>query len=1569
MTKRHCHGWQSAHVRLFTIAGLFLGIGVLASRAADPPPPSLKSATPLRERAAAAVTGAEQKSDDESADEGAVSSARSALNPLLIRDRRHWLLLMRGDQALRQGESVDGISHFQALLDASQDAFYWEGNASEPLSAQANAADRLGTLTPPDRATYERLHGPAAAELLEQYVRSGDRRVLYELCRRFGCTAAARQAAVREWLLARDSGRTAMAEEWQRLLVTDDHHWRHLPPLIRGLLKRPLEISPHLMETSASTSDTISEPTPAVSPPGPLPLWTARFDGPLMPSEGHDRTAERQDEIAALVEASVQEWLLGRRESRMPIASANESLIAGDTLIVRDFANLSAFDLTSGKPLWKRRSATSLLTMAAERLNQQGTRSTPGTLDFDALFAGNPVFGRPTSDGQRVFVLECVVTASSTAPSGAASTDPPATSQVFRPNQLVALPLHTPSVSAASSHPPVWTRGAGSNALDDPLSCHIFLGSPLCVDDRVFVLTESDRQILLHALDAGTGATLWMQAVALLSQSASSDPLRWKTACSPVYSHGVVACPTEIGIIVGVDALTGRLQWVYNHLEEEQRFGMARWTSPSGRAGDRWSLPNDTQVAAGRMLHLPRRSAYVHCIDLQTGEAVWTQPRLNSSSIGGIASSRVLLVGERECRALDLQDGRQLWKTPIPEPAGLGVADAGSYLLPTAGGPCLRIDLETGQIQGSPYRRVLHAVAESMDAGQGFGEPPAASLEEQPRDRLRMTCRAPAGNLLAHRQMIVATMPWGVSVFAQARPMLERLESARPAAEAGADRLLQAYLHLTLGDEQRAAHTLDALLLDHPAFSRRDAAEQLLREILYTQIPHAEDPRGLLSRVCGLDRSDAHRLRSVLCQVDVALRLSDADLLTDALGRLPSLPAADLVTIDDGAYWFAPQQAIWERLNQLRHAGPSPLQERLQRHLATNAAALVGHDDAAALESFVTLYAGWSPVDAPRARLAQLWLADGRRQDAELLLLCDRFATAPKRNPNKKQQLAERDARSGRPQERAAAPVDRDKLLTATNRRPGGEVGFGGTQKINVIDTALVAIDPLSTTAALHRTEFGPSSSAPQVHVVEHVCGDACERGESCPCRSTRALHDRTRRRFVPALSSRFVVLDRGPAGQDKTESRLLIVDRDQGTLQSEVSLPAVYWQAPQPLTAETGHVMVIGGEAAFGLSLLEGKLLWSAQPTRAGKRVEKFKVGPIGSDYCVLQTSREIRVVHPATGRPLWIRSDLAPGTGLEVNDSTGIIGDSQCLAVFDADEASFTIYHTQSGRELGRGTRPRNVESARRQRWVCGRRLVELASDTQQARLTVWDSRENRTEFDLPLWGRLHCPLPNSTEHAYITAEARLQVLDVAEGTLQLDVPILLPPATGAGTPLSGSAQGLVVFADPQRYYVNLVMGDESPVPGTSAAEEQLAFPQVRLRGRLLAIDRQSGALLWDRTTADACLPLRPDCELPMLVLVRRSRDDGSLRGRTTKEQPQRLMLEVLDAQTGTTIGRREDLMLTQFVDCPVTRRWDATMDSTETQLSLLGLHSRVDVILTPRSAGLPLRTAAQSAVTRDR
>jgi outer membrane protein assembly factor BamB len=1501
-----------------------------------------------------------------------------------MRDRQFVVRLHRAERAFDEGRSRESLAEIQALLEAPQDAFVFL-NANTPSGALAAVDLLLLKLSEESRSDYDRLHGDAARGLWQDLQAEGQRQALVALIRRYPAASFARETAVHELLTMLDCGQHRQAAELARWLRRDPYHWRRLPPAIRSVIELSLTDSPaapaadSLPTSHVGIGRASAPPLTATVPtaPYPVPDWILPFDdSPLEPEDLNrstlqpgqppqvDSTDTRQPR-GQLIAQAVDRWVAERLERRQPMACAGQPLIVNELLLVRAYSGVWAVDTRTGSLAWSYPTQSSLAEQAG-RLEQQSAAA--GPLDFAVEYAGNSVLGAMASDGRRVFILDHVdedygspAAAADGALRSSGSGTPNRSTRA--PNRLLALSLRPETTGAeadsATQGEVLWSRGvpvpdeAKSSRTAGQIIEPQFVGAPLCVEDRLYCLAERDGMIELSALLAATGEPLWTQGLALPEIPLDADPVRARTGCTPVYAEGVVACPTETGLLVGVNALTGRLQWTIDHRDEPQRRA-AHWTQPGYRSFDCPELAGRTLARGPVLYHLPNRSRFVHAVDIVKGQGLWQADRADSRALVAATDWLLLLLGDRECRALSAADGRELWRTTIPSPAGHGVIAGDRYLQPVSGGLVLSLDMTSGRIEGEQFTRVVLETTPptGRQYATALGDSEAVETPGVSSASPCQSCQAPgaaplAGNLTVHAGTILVTSPRGVAAFPQAGAMFLR-EATADGTSAPADPLLTAKLLLTLNQPVDATEQLEAVLAAETDGETRSAAEQMLREVLHEQLAHVADPRRVLQRISKISHVREDRLRYLLRCVDVSAECEDPDLLVSALDELAMTTGDTLVPCEGARSYAASAEAcIADRLSWLRQHWPAERLARVEDYLDLRALEADQQAEPEALSRLVYLFRNWPRIEPHRHRLATRLIAANRYQEAEFALLGGLEDATAATSPESARLLGEVYLACGFRDEATrvvARFASQPEPLPAANASfVSLAAGVGGSSPVSESAAVSGELADTSPVMAAHYQSGTRRRPLCSVDIIEHR--QSAESDD--PQTQLPSLYDRVRRHFVPAEVSSLAVLDRGNLAGDRTRSQLMVIDRRRGALLSEFEVPSAYWQVPTIWPATARHFMPIGGEAAHGVSLLEGATRWTASPAAPAGPRDRFRVGPFGPTFCVLQTAHELRVVHPVSGDIRWQRFDLAPGVGLQSNEVIGIFGDDETLVVLDADQVGYTLYHTQSGRRLRRGRLSDSPVDVRKHRWAFGVRMVEVSSDGPVHKISLWDPPSDRILRDVLLHGRLITLLPGGTQLAYVTAAGRLQILDVPGDRLLLDH--RLEPDQLRET------ESLGVFGDQHRFVVNLMTPPTSaldtasavllpsgnpqpgPAPGETlvAAVEELELPTIRVRGPLLAIDRRTGAVLWKRVVHDATLPIPTDEDPPALLLVSRPRGPDH-------RELSRLRVDVLDPATGLTRGLRDDLLRTRYVQLLS----PAVSADERPALSLVGLDARVDI-----------------------
>ncbi len=254
-----------------------------------------------------------------------------------------------------------------------------------------------------------------------------------------------------------------------------------------------------------------------------------------------------------------------------------------------------------------------------------------------------------------------------------------------------------------------------------------FLGAPLILGERTYVLAESGEGIFLiqiaepHAAiddlngsdsDSKTSVNpqiVRSQILTVPQYKLPRHPVRKHAGLVPSFAQGLLICPTCDERIVAVSAEDQSLRWVFRYAGNirTQELGGDNLVLFGGRDAidtksvdmdSRWidSLP---RIIDGRILVTPRDSDQLFCLDLQTGAELWKTPRSAFHAIGAVTNDRVILVGNQRTTALSIVDGTELWSTEIRDGVvcGTSTTDGNVIQIPTDEPAIVTLDLQTGR--------------------------------------------------------------------------------------------------------------------------------------------------------------------------------------------------------------------------------------------------------------------------------------------------------------------------------------------------------------------------------------------------------------------------------------------------------------------------------------------------------------------------------------------------------------------------------------------------------------------------------------------------------------------------------------------------------------------------------------------------------------------------------------------------------------------------------------------------------------------------------------------------------
>jgi outer membrane protein assembly factor BamB/tetratricopeptide (TPR) repeat protein len=420
-------------------------------------------------------------------------------------------------------------------------------------------------------------------------------------------------------------------------------------------------------------------------------------------------------------------------------------------LIYKNFFGVMAVDLRHGSLAWASPSNWSLQRMLSQGGSKQNSVSNWLTfyqLQHPQILFENSTVGALSTDGQFVYVVEDLAV-------------PPEPQQnfengmVFRGGMVQNQAPLDKDLEDAVSHNRLFALSlARSGALTwalgddekDPLHDHYFLGPPLPLAGKLYLLADKQQEIRLICLEStevrsSEGRTMYVprivstQTLGMTQEKMQSDALRRTWAAHLAYGEGILVCPTNAGAVFGVNLLENSLVWAYPYRDKSDATEQApaQWNGrvirqqwpppgfkqlPDGRVVPISNQQNQWKVSApvisdGKVVFTAPDARSIHCINLRDGSPIWRRPKHDEDLyLGNVYNGRVLIVGKKNVRALSLATGETLWTLETGTPSGQGIGSDNVYYLPLKDGgkgkhepQIVGIDMDRGRIvSGSKSR-------------------------------------------------------------------------------------------------------------------------------------------------------------------------------------------------------------------------------------------------------------------------------------------------------------------------------------------------------------------------------------------------------------------------------------------------------------------------------------------------------------------------------------------------------------------------------------------------------------------------------------------------------------------------------------------------------------------------------------------------------------------------------------------------------------------------------------------------------------------------------------------------
>jgi outer membrane protein assembly factor BamB len=755
------------------------------------PPPAAKPAVRMNVMQAVQVAPAQPPAPPGATP--AVSSENELTDALTLPSDRKINKMLETAEDYKKNETWDQVAKIlQAVLNAKEDVFvpvkrkdaHGQDRISR-VSARAEANRLLAGLDPKGLEFYELQYGAQAKALLADAKKNADYRVLGDVAQRFFHTDAGAEATdlLGTYYLDRGQARNAVAC-FQRLLHREGADQLSALTLSKAALAFRLvgdaanltaaqDVEKRLAaklgrdglrigEETISLADLRKELERASPVESVIPYNWQMFRGDASRSARARGSAPFLEKAwqASLVgqhlgpdaRELIERTLRGRKSGHqkgqltLPVFSP---VAAADKLVYRDYSTVHAVDIKTGNLLWYTLPFRGSLDSMCNPQKSTGTDTLGRTVEEWLAYytqAGNSniVFENSlvstlSTDNTYVYAVDDMAVpphpnvlqnGQPFGMNGVAQGVPASFIEMSKRSVLIAINLESGKRE--------WEQGPEANAslgTTEELADSYFLGAPLPLDGKLYVLNEKNAELRLVCLDpANKGKPVWTQALASVRERLQMDVSRRIQAVHLAYADGILVCPTNAGAILGVDLLTRSLLWAFPYREKSRESGsdhgqvqmMMRGRFRPVPWGGEWpgslqKLSTDWKMTApiivdGKVVFTAPDGSAIHCLNLQTGDALWQAERQNDLYVAGVfpinppsagsstttqhsplSKYAVVLVGKDTCRALNLADGRQqLWQVETGAPSGMGAAIGSYYYLPLKKGAICRIDLNKG---------------------------------------------------------------------------------------------------------------------------------------------------------------------------------------------------------------------------------------------------------------------------------------------------------------------------------------------------------------------------------------------------------------------------------------------------------------------------------------------------------------------------------------------------------------------------------------------------------------------------------------------------------------------------------------------------------------------------------------------------------------------------------------------------------------------------------------------------------------------------------------------------------
>lgn len=622
--------------------------------------------------------------------------------PQSARDER---LLNAAVRELKSGAATAAFEALQQVFAQQHDTFTPISHERDSRSIYQSALELLYDGPTELRQQWAQHQQPAAVAALQQALHSGNLSQLRMVARQFPLTAASVQSVQLQAALAQSRGQHQLAGH---LLEHLQQHRNVLPASVRKL------VPPHTGSTALIANRSLGHEAPE----------TAAADFTAVPSEEllwrYSLPVWQMPEVAAAMAG----LLLPENRSVLS-KNAWQATLRGQYLVFRSPVAVSAFDKISGKLLWT-------LPTDTVYANDHSQQSEMTRHPIDELLQMTDYSGITVHDNSLYFAdgFRRLVDRSAAGAGRSFRAFPNISDLSFDDesgqggSRLVSVSLNPPVVRwivgdrAEFQYRLQATDVSGTASTDAQNSStdflgHRFLGSPLCVDGQLFVLTADGQQVWLNCLNDGDGSLLWRNPLMFNDEKAHQQSRyiavkRTNPGASvcTVWQDSVLSV-LQSGVVVANDVHSGHLRWATN-LRSPTETELDPTSAVDADFLRSAGTVHQPVLDSDRLFVITSESPMVTCVDVRSGGIHWqTSRRVDSdgllegsvdNNVLCVTSDQLILAGSRHLRALDVLTGRQLWATHLQHSTGRPASTGNLCLVPQMDGTVVAVNLKHGRL-------------------------------------------------------------------------------------------------------------------------------------------------------------------------------------------------------------------------------------------------------------------------------------------------------------------------------------------------------------------------------------------------------------------------------------------------------------------------------------------------------------------------------------------------------------------------------------------------------------------------------------------------------------------------------------------------------------------------------------------------------------------------------------------------------------------------------------------------------------------------------------------------------